>query len=82
MVVAVASEAAGARIQALVESRLLQLGYGNLDILTDLSAVRSDHDVEVQVECERSGMPVKGRVLVRNGSIRDVALQTVAQMFP
>lgn len=75
-------EAGGARIAALVESRLLQLGYGNLQILTDLADVRADRDVEVQVECERNSMPVKGRVLVRNGAVRDVALQTVAQMFP
>jgi hypothetical protein len=75
-------EAAGARIAALVEGRLLQLGYGNLQILTDLTDVRADRDVEVQVECERNSMPVKGRVLLRNGAVRDVALQTVAPMFP
>lgn len=75
-------ESVGARIAALVEGRLLQLGYGNLSILTDLGGARSDHDVEVQVECERAGMPAKGRVVVRNGSVRDVALQTVAAMFP
>lgn len=75
-------EAPGARIAALVEGRLLQLGYGNLQILTDLSDVRADRDVEVQVECERNSMPAKGRVLVRNGAVRDVALQTVAHMFP
>lgn len=76
------TEPPGARIAALVESRLLQLGYGNLQILTDLADVRADRDVEVQVECERNRMPVKGRVLVRNGAVRDVALQTVAPMFP
>jgi hypothetical protein len=27
-------------------------------------------------------MPYKGRVLVRNGAIRDVALQSVATSFP
>lgn len=70
------------RIAALVESRLLQLGYGNLTILTDLSAVRADREIEVQVECERGGMPAKGRVIVRNGSVRDVLVQSVAQMFP
>ncbi|MBL8728062.1 MAG: hypothetical protein JNM25_06500 [Planctomycetes bacterium] len=75
-------EAPGARIAALVEGRLLQLGYGNLQILTDLGDVRADRDVEVQVECERNSMPAKGRVLVRNGAVRDVALQTVAHMFP
>ena len=73
---------AGDRIRAQVETRLLQLGYTNLRLLTDLSAARLDTDVEVQVECERRHMPVKGRVLLRNGAIRDVALQTVAQTFP
>ena len=78
----VVPEPAGTRVRALVEGRLLQLGYGNLDILTDLSSLHSDNDVEVQVECERNGMPVKGRVIVRNGSVRDVAMQSAAQMFP
>lgn len=82
VVIAAPSESPGARIRALVENCLLQLGYGDLAILTDLGQTRSDADVEVQVECEKNGMPVKGRVLVRNGSIRDVALQTAAQMFP
>ncbi|MBL8750831.1 MAG: hypothetical protein JNK78_16845 [Planctomycetes bacterium] len=71
-----------ASIANLVEARLLQLGYSNIDVLTDLRGARVDEQIEVQVECERSGMPAKGRVIVRNGSVRDVALQTVAQMFP
>lgn len=80
----VPAESAGSRIAALVESRLLQLGYGNVSILTDLTVVRGDRDrdVEVQVECDRGNMPVKGRVLIRNGSVRDIALSTVVQMFP
>lgn len=73
---------ASERIRSLVETRLLQLGYNNLRLLTDLAGARLDGDVEVQVECERRNMPAKGRVLLRNGSIRDVALQTVAQTFP
>lgn len=81
-VAAAAHEPWSARLGGLVESRLLQLGYGNLKILTDLADAPSDRDVEVQVECERNHMPCKGRVLVRNGSVRDVAMQPVAQMFP
>jgi hypothetical protein len=77
-----AREPVGSRIAALVESRLLQLGYRNLQILTDLADAPADRDIEVQVECERNRMPVKGRVLIRNGGVRDVAMQTVAQMFP
>ena len=63
-------------------TRLLQLGYVQLRLLTDLREQRLEGDVEVQVECERAHMPFKGRVLVRNGAVRDVALQTVAPTFP
>jgi len=70
------------RIRAIVESRLLQLGYTRLKLLTDLSEASPDKDVEVQVECERGHMPAKGRVLVRNGAVYDVAMQTVATTFP
>jgi len=72
----------GERVLAMVETRLLQLGYHNLRILTDLRGAVLDGDLEVLVECERAYMPQKGRVLLRNGSIRDVALQTAAPMFP
>lgn len=70
------------RIRAVVETRLLQLGYSQLTLLTDLGSASWDQDTEVQVECERGHMPVKGRVLVRNGSVRDVAMQSVARTFP
>lgn len=70
------------RIRTIVESRLLQLGYTRLRLLTDLSDVSLDRDVEVRVECERGHMPAKGRVMVRNGAIYDVAMQTVATTFP
>ena len=70
------------RVRAIVESRLLQLGYTRLRLLTDLSGVSLDRDVEVRVECERGHMPAKGRVMVRNGAIYDVAMQTVATTFP
>lgn len=75
-------ESPAMHVRALVETRLLQLGYGNLQILTDLGAVSTEHDLEILVEAERGNMPVKGRVLVRNGAVRDVALQSVVQMFP
>lgn len=71
-----------ARLAGLVEMRLLQLGYSEVQILTDLSSVPVDAELELQVECTRGNMPAKGRVLVRNGSVRDVAMQTVASMFP
>jgi hypothetical protein len=78
----VAAPSSGDRARATVETRLLQLGYSNLRILNDLASAPTEGDIEVQVECERRHMPYKGRVLVRNGAIRDVALQSVATSFP
>jgi hypothetical protein len=72
----------GERIRAVVETRLLQLGYSQLRLLTDLRDQQVEGDVEVQVECERRQMPFKGRVLVRNGAVSDVALQTISPTFP
>lgn len=65
-----------------VETRLQELGYHAVRVLDDLSGVQLEHDLELRIECERGGMPVKGRVLVQNGTVRDLALQTVVQMFP
>lgn len=76
------TESPATRLRTLVETRLLQLGYHDLHLLSDLSHANLDAECEVLVEAERGGMPVKGRVLVRNGSVRDVAMQTVASMFP
>ncbi len=76
------STSAGERVRGIVETRLLQLGYSHLRLLSDLHDASLEGDVEVQVEAERRHMPVKGRVVVRNGAIRDVAMQSVAPMFP
>jgi hypothetical protein len=78
----VVRESAPSRLITAVETRLLQLGYHDPHLLTDLTDAPIDREVEVQVEAWRGGMPVKGRVLLRNGSVRDVAMQTVAPMFP
>lgn len=73
---------AGEAVRATVETRLLQLGYGNLRLLSDLRAVAQVGDAEVQFEAEMQHMPCKGRVLLRNGAIRDVAVQAATTLFP
>lgn len=79
---AVRAESAGTRIVGLIETALLQLGYRKLRLLGDLSDVQFGDEIEVQVEVERNGMPFKGRVVMRNGSVHDVNVQSVAQSFP
>ena len=75
-------ESAAERVRALVEVRMLHLGYSNLRILSDLTMATMEGDFEVQVEAERNQMPCKGRVALRNGSVRDVSMQSAATMFP
>ncbi|MFK7741191.1 MAG: hypothetical protein AB8H80_12805 [Planctomycetota bacterium] len=70
------------RIVALIETRLLQLGYRNLQLLGDMQGVEMTDEIEVGVEADKNGMPCKGRVMVRNGSIYDVHMQSVVQAFP
>jgi hypothetical protein len=77
-----AAASAAERARATVEARLLQMGYNNLRILNGMDASDPDGDLEVQVECERRHMAYKGRILLRNGAIRDLALQSVATSFP
>ncbi|MCK5943117.1 MAG: hypothetical protein KAI24_14150 [Planctomycetes bacterium] len=76
------SETAANRIVAVIETRLLQLGYRNLRLLGDLSGAQFTDEIELTVETERNGMPCKGRVIMRNGSVSDVHIQPVTQAFP
>ena len=69
-------------IRGAVETRLLSLGYGNLRILSDLSEAELDDAYEVRVECEKQRMQHKGVVVTRNGSVVDVQLRSVQQVFP
>lgn len=77
-----AALAAGERIRAAVETRLLGLGYSDLRLLTDLSNANLDEDLEILVECTREYVACKGKVITRNGAIREVQMQPVTQTFP
>lgn len=77
-----AEPSAGDRVRGLVEGRLLQMGYGDLKVLTDLSRARLDTEIDVVVECLRNGMPYKGKVRVRNNGVQGVEMQSVAAGFP
>ena len=70
------------RIRAVVETRLLDLGYKNLRMLTDLTAATLEEQLDVLVECERDHMPCKGRVTTRNGAVVEVHITTASQSFP
>ncbi len=78
------SPAASTGIQLLttVESRLAALGYDRVRVLTDLATITPEQPVDLSVECERNEMPFKGKVVVQQGNVLDVRLQSVAQTFP
>ena len=73
---------AAERIRSVVETRLLDLGYNNLHLLTDLTKATLEEQVEVQVECERDHMPCKGKVSTRNGAVVEVQITSASQSFP
>jgi hypothetical protein len=77
-----ADGSSGERARAAIETRLLSLGYGELNVISDLSSVRLDEQYEIKVECLRDHMPHKGTVVFKNGSVVDVNLQSAAQSFP
>ena len=72
----------GERIRSAVERQLFSLGYRDLSILTDLSEASLAEETQVLVECTKNQMPHKGKVVTRNGAIRDVDLQSMARSFP
>jgi hypothetical protein len=76
------NESPATRIVALIETRLLQLGFRHIRLIGNLVGAQMADEIEVQVEAERNGMPYKGRVVMRNGSVHDVNVQSVAQAFP
>ena len=75
-------ESTATRIVALIETRLLQLGYRHIRLIGNLADAQMADEIEVKVEAERNGMPFEGRVVMRNGSVHDVNVQSVAQSFP
>jgi len=80
--VSAAAASSAERIRAVVEERLLSLGYRNLRILTDLSGASLDEEVTLQVECDRRHMACKGQIKTINGGISDVQIHTIVQSFP
>lgn len=77
-----AGPSAAERLRMVVENHLGDRGYSRVRILTDLSAVTADEDLDVIVECDRGSMPAKGKVITRAGEVRDSQIQMLAQMFP
>lgn len=67
-----------------IVTRLLALGYERIQFVTPVSEVQklSATDGEVAIEARRDGAACKGRVLVRNGVIADLQLQSAYSIFP
>ena len=67
-----------------IVTRLLALGYERIQFVTPVAEVQklSAGDGEVAVEARRDGAACKGRVMVRNGAIADLQLQSAYSIFP
>ncbi|MBL6721312.1 MAG: hypothetical protein ISQ08_07860 [Planctomycetes bacterium] len=75
---------APARLPERVINRLVALGYERIELLTPASEFEAlvEGEGEVRVEARRSGATYKGRVLVKQGAIVEVALRPPYEIFP
>ena len=69
-------------VRRAVEATLFAMGYRKLKILTDLEGDHEPGPLDVVVECEREGMPVKGRLQVHGDAVLDMDLRSLHSMFP
>lgn len=75
---------APARLPERVINRLVALGYERIELLTPAAEFEAlvEGEGEIRVEARRSGATYKGRVLVNQGAIVEVALRPPYEIFP
>lgn len=75
---------APARLPERVINRLVAMGFERIELLTPASEFDAlvEGEGEVRVEARRSGATYKGRVLIKQGAIVEVALRPPYEIFP
>ena len=78
------AEASAAGLADRVSSRLVALGFEQIEILTPLEELEAFALVggEVVVEARRAGALHKGRLFILGGGIADVHLRAAYEVFP
>ena len=77
----------GSALADRIVTRLLALGYERIQLVTPLARIAelaegNAADGEVTVEARRDGAACKGRILVKQGAIADVHIQSAYSVFP
>lgn len=74
------------KLRERVVNRLLALGYSDIRVVTDAAELAElsaeDADGSIVVEVHQGATQLKGRVLLRGGSITDVDLKSFYPIFP
>ncbi len=65
-----------------IQQELQAQGFARVRCVTDLADLPPDEASEVVVECERQGMPHKGKLVVRAGRVEAVRVQSASATFP
>jgi len=72
-----------APLREAIEARLRDLGYQHIQVCEGESALPGDGGIlSIPVEAARGDVPHKGRVLVKEGAIREVELRPLYGLFP
>jgi hypothetical protein len=79
----VAGRSRAERLAALVERKLLNLGYTNIEITGGLPRTRSPGArSRVRVDADRDGQRHRGHVTLRGNEVEDARLRPLHLMFP
>ncbi len=69
-------------LQDIVESKLYNMGFQEVRIVTDLSEVNSDEPLRIVVEARRDGTIHKGHLVLNGQSVTELDVQPVFGSFP
>lgn len=77
----------GSALADRIVTRLLALGYERIQLVTPIAKISEmaegkGGDGEISVEARRDGAACKGRILVKQGAIADVQIQSAYSVFP
>lgn len=66
----------------LVETRLYNLGFSRVHVITELSEVDTSEPVRITVEAEKGGVAHKGHLVIHGSAVTEYEMQASYTSFP
>lgn len=75
-------ERPGRSLIDVVESKLYNLGYGRVTVVSDLAEANPDEPFRVTVEADKDGVTHKGHLVIQGSSVTEFEMQPNYTTFP